>query len=396
MAKQKRSLFKKIFGTEKDVVFGQSMKMLSDYNAVFTNFGSNVYDSITARSCIDAIARNAAKLSPKHIRQTDQKFESLNNNIKKIISEQPNQLMNAYDFYYKTVSQLYLNNNAFIYIERDQATGEPVALYPISSSLCTPIEYQDSIFIRFSFRTGKSYTAPLEDVIHLKRFFCQNDMLGGSSKPIQDTLSLLHTTKEGIANAIKVTAGVKGILKTTTAMLKNEDIKKTRDDFVRDFIIEDNPTGIAGLDAKTDFQAVNIDPKTATDQQMADIKNEILEYYGVSEEILKSSYDEEQWNAFYESTIEPIALMLGLEFTNKLFTSGQRSFGNRIIFESQRIQYASNKTKVEISRYLNNYFTQNEIREMFNMSPLEGGDKILQDLNHIDAGIANSYQGGNE
>jgi HK97 family phage portal protein len=396
MAKEKRSLFQRIFGTDKSVVFGENLQLLNNYQAVFTEWNSSIYDNITARSCIDAIARNSAKLSPIHVRQTADQFFNMSNNIKRIISEQPNFMMNAYDFYYKAVSQLYLNNNAFIYIEREKGTNVPTALYPIDAKMVTFVEYKDSIFLRFTFGMGKNYTAPLSDVIHLKRFFCENELAGGSKKPLQDSLSLLHTTKEGIANAIKTTAGIKGILKTTQAMLKDEDIKKRRDNFIRDFIASENSSGIAGLDATTDFKEVNINPQTATDQQMAELKNEVFEYFGISEAILKSDYTEDQWNSFYESTIEPIALMLSMEFTNKLFTAGQRSFGNKIVFEAHRIQYASNKTKIDIARYLNNYFTQNEVRQIFNMSPIEGGDRIMQDLNHIDSAIANDYQAGGD
>ena len=40
--------------------------------------------------------------------------------------------------------------------------------------------------------------------------------------------------------------------------------------------------------------------------------------------------------------------------------------------------------------------TVNEMREIFNLSPIEGGEVILQDLNHIDSSIANEYQMGGD
>ena len=40
--------------------------------------------------------------------------------------------------------------------------------------------------------------------------------------------------------------------------------------------------------------------------------------------------------------------------------------------------------------------TVNEMREVLNLEPIEDGDKIMQDLNHIDGSIANEYQGGKE
>ena len=97
---------------------------------------------------------------------------------------------------------------------------------------------------------------------------------------------------------------------------------------------------------------------------------------------------------FYESVLEPISIQLALEMTYKILTPGQRGFGNKIVFEAQRLQYASNKTKIEIASKLNNYFTKNEIREIFNLAPVEDGDIFLQDLNHVSSDIADDYQKG--
>jgi hypothetical protein len=87
---------------------------------------------------------------------------------------------------------------------------------------------------------------------------------------------------------------------------------------------------------------------------------------------------------------------MGLEFTNKIFTYGERIHGNKIVFEANRLQYASNSSKIAIAEKLNNYFMIDEIREIFNMAPLPNGEgqKVMQDLNHIDNSIANEYQVG--
>lgn len=388
------SIFSKIFGTEKVANFGSQVRLLNGYNATFTSYDGRLYDNSQIRSCIDAIARNGAKLSPKHIRSNYRSYESLNDNIKRLVAEQPNELMNAYDFYYKIITELYLNNNAFVFIRRDE-NGVPAGLYPIRGGRYTILEFKDDLFIKFEFSGGKSYTASIkDDVIHLKRFFCENDILGGSTVPIIKTMSFKHVVKEGIINAIKTTQGIKGILKTTKAMLKPEDIKRTRDQFVNDFVNASDNSGIAGLDATTDFTPVNINPQTATDGQIAEINNEILNYFGINQKIIQSSYTEDEWNAFYESVIEPISLMLSLEFTNKLFSKTERYHGNRIVFEANRLQYASNQTKIAIAEKMNNFMTINEIREVFNLAPIEDGDRIMQDLNHIDSSIANDYQGG--
>lgn len=389
-------LFDIIFGRENEKQKAVELRLLNDYRAVFSRFGGDIYDTAMIRTCIDTIARNAAKLSPKHIRSTDRGFETLNKTIQRLVSEQPNELDNAYSFYYKIVSQLFLYNNAYVYIARDP-NGVPIGLYPVLPERTKLLEYQGNVYVEFQFGERRRYIASLrDDVILLKRFYCQNDILGEGQEAIIKAMSFRHVMQEGIVNAIKTTANLRGYLKTTKTMLKPEDVKRTRDQFVNDFVNNSDGTGIAGLDATTDFKELNLNPVTASDGQVEYINAEIKNYFGLCDEIIQSKYTEDEWNAFYESVLEPIAVQMSLEFTNKLFTLRERQFGNKIIFESNRLQYASNTTKVQIARYLNNYLTMNEIREIFNLAPLEDGSKILQDLNHINADIADDYQGGED
>ena len=390
-----RSLFKKVFGDDKNVQLGTRLQLVNGYEAIFTNYDGQIYDNPTVRACIDTIARNAAKLNPKHIRSTDKNYKILNEDIYHIIAEQPNEIMNAYDFYYKIFSELYLNNNVFVYIMRDENL-KVIGLYPILFNQADFVEYQNQIYVKFRFGTGKIRTVAYNDLIHLRRFFCKNDILGGSNLPVVSALSFQHILKEGIINAIKITMSIKGYLKSTKSMLSPKDAKKLRDNFIKDFVSDDNSSGIGALDATTDFKEVNLDPTVASDAQMTDNKNEILDYFNLNENIIQSKYSEDEWNAFYESVLEPLGIQIGMEFTNKIFTYGERYHGNKIIFEANRLQYASNKTKIEVERYLNNYLYIDEIREILNLAPLPNGEgqKLMQDLNHINSNIADTYQGG--
>lgn len=391
----RRSLFSKIFGAKEQKIYGTDLELLNGYTAHFTRWDRDLYRTPQIRMCIDAIARNGAKLNPKHIRATDREYVQLNRNMARLLSQQPNEIDNAYSFYYRIISLLYLNNNAFVYIARD-VDGVPVGLYPINPNHYRLLEYKGEIYIEFFFSHRKYVASLKDDIIHLKRFYCEDDIFGGSNEPIMKTMSVKHIMREGLINAIRTTSNIRGILKTTKAMLKPEDIKATRDQFVNDFIANGNQSGIGGLDATTDFQEVNLSPMTATDSQNKEIDEEILSYFGISQSIIQSDYDEEKWNAFYQSVLEPLAVQMGLEFTIKLFTLTERFHGNKVIFEANRLEYASNKTKIDIARYLNNYLTVNEVRKIFNLDPVEGGDIRLQDLNHISSDIADDYQQGGE
>lgn len=385
---EKRSLFSRIFGTDKSSDVPRTateVKVLDDTKATFTPYRGDFVNDIDIRACVDAIARNGAKMHPRHIRNFEEngqvKMQNLKSNLYKLLAKQPNELQDAYKFYYQVITNLELYNDSFIYIQRDsdlKVTG----LYPLDFSEGKLYEFEGKVWIKFKFGRSKERFVPYDSCIHLTRFDSKDGLFGGTTTPIIKTLSIKHIIDEGIVNAIKTTQNIKGVLKSTKALLKPEDVKKMRDQFVQDFIKNGDKSGIGGLDATTEFIPVKIEPTTASDSQIKIFDDKIMAYFGVNENIIQSKYSEDEWNAFYESVLEPIGLQMSLEFTNKLFTPTQKNYGNEIIFESNRLQYASNKTKIELLRYATNIMTQNELREVFNLAPRENGDVILIDQNH--------------
>ena len=398
---EKRSLFSRIFGSETDTTppsTATEFRILDKYKSVFTKYNGKFEEDVDVMACVDTIARNAAKMHPKHIRDSKGNFEIVNGNLYRLISKKPNELQNAYQFYYQVVSDLELYNNSYIYIQRDE-NFKVTGLYPLSFKTIKLYEYQGKMYIQFKFGNSKERFVSYNNCIHLTRFVSEDGLFGGSTQPIVKTLSIKHVLDEGIVNAIKTTSAIKGVIKSTQAMLKPEDVKKMRDQFVEDFVEHSDNSGIGGLDATTTFTPINLNPTTADENQMKVFDSKILSYFGVNENIIQSKYSEDEWNAFYESVLEPIGLQMSLEFSNKIFTPTEQYFGNEIIFESNRLQYASNKTKIELLRFANNIMSVNELREVFNLTPIEGGEAIMQDVNHNISDLTseeNNEEGNNE
>jgi hypothetical protein len=394
---EKRSLFDFIFGKPKEINNVTSMKMLNGFTPYFNNFSGYAYDSDVVRSAIDAIARNAAKLNAKHVRNANGNVNLPNSNIERLLTIAPNPHMDAYQFLYKVVTQLMVKNNAFVMIDWDK-NGTVKGFYPLNASSVEFLENDKQIFVRFLFLGGQRVVLPYTDIIHLRRFFYKNDMYGETSdNALNPTLELINTTNQGIINAVKSSASLRGLLKFQS-MLKPDDMKKQRDSFITDYLDVSNNGGIAATDAKADYVPLTNDPKVIDQKTMEFIDDKVFRYYGVSANIIKSTYSEEEWNAFYESVIEPIAIQLSLQFTSKLFSDREQGFGNQIIFESDRLQYASNKTKISLVETLmdRGLISINEGRSIFNMAPVEGGEKRLVSLNYVDSNIQNDYQMGGE
>ncbi len=393
---EKRSFFDIVFGKNKQSnAVKTSMKMMSGYTPYFSDFNADAYESDVVRSVIDTIARHAGKFKPKHIRYLNGKIEPSDSYLDELLSLYPNPYMDAYNFIYKVVTNLYLSNNAFVLVQYDE-TGKVNGFYPITSSNVELLEANRQVFVKFMFYNGDILTVPYSEIIHLKRFFYKNDFYGESSlQAITPMLELINTTNQGIINAIKSSAYIRGILKFTMT-LKPEAIKQQRDAFIAEYLDITNNGGVAATDAKADYIPLSNEAKMVDANHMKFIEEKVYKYFNVSENIVKSCYNEEEFNAFFESILEPIALQFSLQFTEKVFTKRERGFGNKVIFEANRLQYASNTTKIELIKAGApiGMFTINDMREIFNMSPVEDGDIRLQSLNFVDAKKANEYQLG--
>jgi len=397
MKKERRNLFNAIFGNKKQTEITKTqLQLLNSYNAQFTTLSNNTYDSKVARQCIDRIATHCAKLIPKHIK------ESISNNIKGdinfLLQNKPNLIMTKFDFIYKMISMLYTDSNAFIFIAKDN-TGFITGFYPVLATSYELLQDKDGgIYLQFKFVNGKEYILPYLELIHLRLFYNKHDIFGTDNKALKTDIDTAHTASEGIKNAIKTSNNLKGILKYTNSMLKEKDIKASKDAFVKDFLNLENESGIAAVDSKAEFEAVNLKPITLDKEQLKQVNNNIFDYFGISEKIVNNSFSPEEWNAFYEGVIEPRAIQMSDAFTNKIFSNKAIKEGHKIVFTANRLQYATLANKISLLKEAGalGLLTKDEAREIIELHPLGGeeGAKIIQSLNNIDSSIANKYQGG--
>lgn len=396
--KEKRNLFSMFFGKKKEQtqITETQLQMLNSYNPVFTTINGNTYDSKVARQCIDRIATHCAKLIPKHIKESI--ANPIKGDINFLLQNEPNPIMTKFDFIYKTISMLYTDSNAFVYIAKDER-GMITGFYPVLALNYDLLQdITGTIYLQFQFINGQTYTIPYLELIHLRLFYNKHDIFGTGNQVLKTDIETAHTASEGIKNAIKTSNNLKGILKYSNSMLKEKDIKASKDAFVRDFLNMENESGIAAVDGKAEFQEINLKPIALDKDQLEQVNYNIFDYFGISEKIVKNNYNYEEWNAFFEGVIEPRAIQMSDSFTNKIFSRQARKEGHKIIFTTNRLQYASLPQKVELLKVASErgMITVDEGREILDFAPIGGeeGNKIMQSLNYIDSSIANSYQGG--
>lgn len=363
-------IFETIFKGKKDIAVTNYFKALTAYAPVFTSYEGGLYEMALTRAAIHQFATLCSKLKPE-IKGTAYK------SLEKTLQYKPNPFMDTAKFIYRLATIFSVNNTAFI-IPLEDERGCITGYYPILPEYSEVLDVLGVPYLRYSFSNGQRASIEFEKVGVLTQYQYRDDFFGESNNVLKPTMQLIHTHNQGIINGVKNSAAIRFLGKLTT-MIKPEDIKKERERFTEENLSADNQSGVILFDNKySDIKQVDSKPFIVNPLQVQIINENVFQYFGTNAKILQNNFTEDEWNAYYEGKIEPFALQLSLVMSNMTFSMRELSFDNAIYFTANRLQYASNKTKLEVSTQLfdRGLLSRNGVMDIWNMRHVEDGDKF--------------------
>ncbi len=400
--REKRGLFESIFGRKPQKNENLTeFKLLNSYQSNFIPFSGNAWEVNTVRAAIHGFARRAAKVQPRHIRCGEGKeIELPDSNYNYILQYQPNPLNTAYSFYYRAAAHYKLFNNAFLYPVWDEYTGKMKAIYNINAQEIKLLEHMGELMLQFRFVNGKSYTFPYSDFIHLGSMFADNDVFGSDNQALMPVLNTAHTFNQSMGKFAELVAVIRGVLEVQTST-KKDDLKARRDEFIEDNLkMESNGAGVIVTDNKYKYTPIT-DKQTPLPQgQLQYVKGEIYDYFGTNQAIVQNSATPEEEDSYYEGELKPFFMQLQQGLTNCLFSNKERGFGNKIVAEGSKLQYARLSDRLAAVKYLSEIggLALDQALTALGFPPLGGeeGKRRVQTLNMVNAAKADQYQLGNK
>ena len=356
-------------------------KIIADRGGGFYSWNGKLYQSDIVRSAIRPKARAIGKAVGKHIRKSVEGTSVNPEPYMRFLLEEPNPLMTGQQLQEKLATQLELNNNAFAYINRD-TNGLPMEIYPITAIATEAVTKNGQLYLRFNLLNGNEVTFKYSDIIHLRKDYNENDIFGDSNaEALTPLMEIVNTTDQGIVKAIKNSNIVKWLLMFKQT-LRPEDLKESAKRFVEDYLdVEGDSIGVAATDAKADAKQVEPKDYVPNEKQMDKTVQRIYSFFNTNDKIVQAKYTEDEWISYYETSVEPDIIQLSNEYTRKLFSRRERGHGNKIMFESSDLSFASMDTKLKLVDYVDRaILTPNEVREILGRAPYEGGDEFIRRL----------------
>lgn len=344
-------------------------KMLNGYSPTFTSFNGGVYEMDLTRVAINNFATHCSKLKPEV-------EGSACKHLERVLQFKPNYFMDTTKFIKRLATILAVEHTAFI-VPIEDKYGNLCGYYPLRAQRCEVVEAAGRVYLRYLFANGEHGAIEFEKVGIMTDFEYSDDLFGEPNDTLKPTMQLIHTQNEGIVNAVKNSANIRFLAKVAN-MLKPEDIKKERERFTEENLSADNKSGMIIYDNKfSELKQIESKPYTPNALQMQQIQDSVCTHFGTNMDILQNKFDEETWNAYYEGKIEPFAIQLSLVMSNMTFTQRELAHGNAITFSANRLQYASNATKLQVSTQLFDraLLNRNGVMDIWNMAHVEDGDK---------------------
>ena len=364
------SLFDKLFGRDKDLEPTHQeekyFRLLDGYRPVFHSWSGELYESELVRAAIDARARHVSKLD---ITVQGTAKPALQNQLKL----GPNQFQSWSQMLYRLSTILDMTNTAIIVpiIDKD---GTTTGIMPVVYKECKVVEFKGEPWIRLKFYNDETVAIELRRVGIMTRYQYKNDLFGESNKALKPTMDLLNIQNQGIEEGVKSAASYR-FMATLNNFANEADLAKERERFT-----ENNLRKGGGVllwpNTYKDIKQIETKPFVADTDQIKLINENVYNYFGVNEDILQNKAIGDSWSAFYEGAIEPFSIQLSEVLTRMLFSQRERELGTYIMATSNRLQYMSNKDKLEVSAQLldRGLLTLNEAREIWQLPEVEGGD----------------------
>lgn len=347
----------------------EQFKLLTAYEPVFRNYYGSIYESDLVRSAIEAKARHISKLK---VEMQGEAQAALKAKMKHV----PNPWMTWPQFLARSSTILDCTNNLFICPVQNEFY-ETIGFFPVLPENVKLIEDKNGkLWLRYTFQNNEHGIIEFERCAYLNKHQYKSDFFGDSNRALNRTLDMIAINDQAIQEAVKQSGSYR-FLAQVSNFVSPDDLALERQRWTAENLSGENTGGLLLFpNTYRDIRQIDSKPYTVDPEEMKQINENVFNYFGVSEKVMQGSANSDELDAFFNSSVEPFAIALSEAMSRAIYTERERSFGNHVYVNSNRLQYMTQTAKVSLARELGDrgILTINEIRELFNYGPIDGGD----------------------
>lgn len=346
----------------------EQFKLLTAYEPAFHNHIGSIYESELVRSAIEAKARHISKLKVE-MQGEAQPY------LKSKLKHAPNEWQTWPQFLARCSTILDCTNNLFIVPVQDEYL-QTIGFFPVLPSRVKLLESKDGkLWLRYTFRNSQHGIVEFDRCAYLNKHQYESDFFGDSNRALDNTMDLIAIQDQGIKEAVKNSSSYRFMAKVNN-FTSPDDLANERTRFTKENLSGENSGLLLFPNTYSEIKQITDSAYKVDTDQLKLIQTNVFDYFGVNEDIIQGKATSDMLDAFFNSAIEPFAIALSEAMSRAIYTERERSFGNHVYVNANRLQYMSQTSKVTVAKELGDrgILTINEIRELFNYAPLPDGD----------------------
>ena len=312
--------------------------------------------------------------------------------IQHLLAKAPNSVSSSFTFREAMAANLVLHGNAYAKIELN-AAGRPTALIPLNPMLVeVKVVEGEKVYIFNDKETYLDY-----EVCHFVGLSF-NGLTGKS--PIQvarEAVAIGLAAQEYGARFYSNGANTGGII-TAPGRLSIEAIKRLKESWNRANAGLSNTHGTAILEEGMKYEKIGLDPEAAQFLQSRKFQvNEIARIFRLPPSYLADLENsstranvEQQAITFVRDCITPYVRRMEVELNRKLFREDEANYYAYFTMEGLMRGDLKGRYDAYATARQWGWLSVNDIRDLENLNPIEGGDVYLQPLNMVQSGEDNT------
>lgn len=357
--------------------------------------GKNALKEATVFACIRILADAVGKLPVKVYQSKEGKQVAADHYLTKLIKTRPNPWMTARDFFKALEVQRNIHGNSYAWLDiprRGRNAGKVQGIYPLDS---TKVEIwiddvglfpgKGKMWYIYTDNKGEKYKIKPDEILHFKGLTFDGIVGMTPIELLKETVENAGAASKFLNNSYKSGMQTKGIIHYV-GDLSPEAEKIFREKFEQMSSGLKNANRVALLPVGYQYQPLSLKMTDAQFLENTELTiRQIAAAFGVKmhqlNELSRATHTnvEYQQREFYVDTLMDILAGYEQELSYKLFTDEELNEGYYIKFNVDAILRADQKTRYEGYRTAiqSGFLTPNEVRELEEKPPLQGGDRLL-------------------
>ena len=327
---------------------------------------------------------------PLNVYQADgeTRVKAVGHPVQDLLAKAPNSVSSTFTFREAMASNLVLHGNAYAKIEMN-AAGRPTALIPLNPmKVEVKVVDGEKVYV-----FDKKHTYLDYEMLHFVGLSF-NGLTGKSPLSMaREAVAIGLAAQEYGARFYSNGANAGGVI-TAPGRLNTEVVKRLRESWNRAQSGNSNSHSTAILEEGMKYEKIGLDPEAAQFLQSRKFQvNEIARIFRVPPSYLADlensstrANTEQQAIQFVRDCITPYVRRMEVELNRKLFREDEPNLYAYFLMEG--LMRGDQKARYEAYAVARNWgwLSVNDIRDLENLNPVEGGDIYLQPLNMQRAG----------